>query len=142
MFESISFPKNLEIICGTFGMIHTKSILTDPLLNKEIKNAGRRALNKLNKNKNIKTFIKCSIQFVKDTNILNILNLSEIQELLESLNKLDILGASMNQLGRSVYAICQKSEINEVLEIFNSYKPEIQIFNLKISTKGPTILQT
>jgi len=121
-------------------MIHTKSILTDPVLNKEIKNAGRRALNKLNKEKNIQTFINCSIQFVKETNILHILNLSEIQELLESLNKLEILGASMNQLGRSVYAICQKSKINEVLEIYDSYKPEIKIFTLKIGTKGARIL--
>jgi pantoate kinase len=139
--ESITFPKNLEILCGSFGMIHTKSILTDPVLNSKIKNAGQRALNKLKKDKNIKTFISSSIQFVKETEILNILNLSEIEELLESLNNLDILGASMNQLGRSVYAICHKRELNDVLEIYNSYKPEIKIFNLKISNKGPRVLQ-
>jgi pantoate kinase len=140
VIESIDYPKNLEIICGSFGMIHTKSILTDPVLNREIKKAGRRALNKLKKEKNIQTFINCSIQFVKETNILSLLNLSEIKELLKALNKLDILGASMNQLGRSVYAICQKSKISEVLEIYDSYRPKIKIYSLKINSGGVKIL--
>ena len=45
--ESIKVSRNLKIICGSFGMIHTKSILTDPVLNLKIKKAGRRAQAKL-----------------------------------------------------------------------------------------------
>ncbi len=138
--KSIDVPKNLKIICGSFGMIHTKSILTSEALSKKIKKAGRRALSKLIADKNIYTFIKASIEFVIESDIINILNLFEIKDLMESLNKLNILGASMNQLGKSVYAICDEKNENKVLEIFDSYKPGIQVFNLLINKKGPKML--
>jgi hypothetical protein len=57
---------------------------------------------------------------------------------MDSLNKIRITGASMNQLGRSVYSFCNKKNIKPVLDIFESYKPEIQIYNLKIN-KGNSI---
>jgi len=141
VFERIFFPKDLIIISGSFGIIPTKSILTDPVLNLKIKMAGRRALEKLTFKPNIKTFINASIEFVEETEILKILNLTEIKELMASLNKLNILGASMNQLGRSVYCICKNKNREQVLEIFNSYKPQIEIYNLLFNNKGPHILK-
>ena len=64
----------------------------------------------------------------------------KIEELVKRLNNLNILGASMNQLGRSVYAICKKENEKEVMEIFNTYKPEIDIYNLSINRMGPKII--
>jgi pantoate kinase len=138
--ESIEVPGNLKIICGSFGMIHTKSILTDPVLNLKIKQAGRRAQTKLLQKRNIKTFIKASFDFVKETKMLKILGLSEINDLIQRLNKLKILGASMNQLGRSVFAICKEEDEKNVREILLSYEPEIKVFNLSISGRGIHIL--
>ena len=140
--ESIKVPRKLKIICGSFGMIHTKSVLTDPVLNLKIKGAGRKAQKKLLRNKSIESFISASNEFVKETEIVEILGLHEIEELVRRLNKLKILGASMNQLGRSVFAICKEEEEKSVTEIYSSYKPEIKIFNLSINLKGPYILST
>jgi len=139
--ESIKFSRNLKIISGSFGMIHTKSILTDPILNLKIKKAGRRAQVKLLQERNIKSFIKASIEFVKETEMLKILELHKIEDLIKSLNNLKILGASMNQLGRSVYAICKEENERKVMEIFNTYKPEISVFNSSINKRGPYIIR-
>jgi pantoate kinase len=141
VFEHIWIPKDLIIISGTLGIIPTKSILTDPVLNLKIKIAGRKALEKLIFKPNIKTFIDTSIEFVEETGILEILNLTEIKELMMDLNKLNILGASMNQLGRSIYCICKNTNKKEVLEIFRSYKPQIEIYNLFFNNKRPQILK-
>ena len=138
--ESIKVSRNLKIICGSFGMIHTKSILTDPVLNLKIKKAGRRAQAKLIQEQNIKSFIKASIEFVKETEMLRILELHEIEDLIKSLNSLKILGASMNQLGKSVYAICNEENERKVMEIFDTYKPEISVFNSSINKRGPYII--
>ncbi len=140
VYETIPVPENLSIICGSFGIIHTKSILNSPHLSLKIKEAGRKALKKLLNAPNIKKFINVSIEFVKETNILNILSLSKTQELIENLNKLNIYGASMNQLGRSVYAICKKSEEKKVIETFDVFKPEISIYTSSINKKSPKIL--
>lgn len=141
VYERINTAPNLIIICASFGMIHTKSILTDPVLNFKIKEAGRKALIKLIKNPNIKTFMDASIEFVKNTEILDMLKLQKLKELIEDLNKLDIIGASMNQLGRSVYTICRKEHENKVLNIIESYKPEVKTFITSIHKSKSIILK-
>ena len=69
---------------------------------------------------------------------MEILNLDKTKDLLVDLQKLDIIGASMNQLGRSVYAFCIKGKEKEACEIYNTYKPGIKTFKLTIN-KGQTI---
>jgi len=118
--ESIRIPKKIRIICGSFGMIHTKSILTNPVISNEIKKEGRIALQNLLQNPNIKQFANCSIQFVKNTKITNFLKLNHVETLMSDLNRLKIIGASMNQLGRSVYAICNNKQLKEGLGIFET----------------------
>ncbi|MFX1380030.1 MAG: hypothetical protein ACFFA4_13145 [Promethearchaeota archaeon] len=132
VYERIKIPHNLKIICGSFGMIHTKSILTDPVLSLKIKEAGKQALKKLILEPNIIVFVNESIKFVKNTEIVEILDLFKVKELMDNLNKLDIIGASMNQLGRSVFAICKTESQQKVLDIFESFKPDIKIFNTSI----------
>ena len=139
--ERINVPPGLKIICGSFGMIHTKTILTSETLNKKIKKAGQKALKRLIADKTIYTFVKASIDFVKETNILDLLKLEKTKELMFELNKLDIIGASMNQLGRSVYAIGYEKDTEKMVEVFESFKHDIKIFNLSINNSYPRILK-
>ena len=131
--ERLKSPNDLLVICGSFGTIKTKSILSDESLSSNIKQAGKLALNRLLSEPNYRNFVKISNQFVKNTNIINILNLAKVSDLLNDLQKLDIIGASMNQLGRSVYAFCKKEKEKEVFEIYNTYKPDIKTFTLTIN---------
>ena len=80
------------------------------------------------------------IEFVKETEILRILELHKIEDLIKSLNNLKILGASMNQLGRSVYTIYKEENEREIMEIFEAYKPEIRVFKSSINRRGPYII--
>lgn len=48
---------------------------------------------------------------------MEILNLDKTKDLLENLTKLDVIGASLNQLRRSVYAFCEKRKEKEAFEI-------------------------
>ena len=133
--ERLKSPNDLLVICGSFGAIHTKSILSDTNLSSNIKEAGKFALNKLLLEPNYKNFVKVSYQFAENTHIMEILNLDKTKDLLNNLHKLDIIGASMNQLGRSVYAFCKSEKEKEVYEIFNTYKPEIKTFTLTINNQ-------
>jgi len=134
-FERLKSPKDLLVICGTFGTIKTKSILSDEILSSNIKQAGKIALNNLLLAPNYRNFVQVSFQFVKNTNIMEILHLEKVKDLLNDLHKLDIIGASMNQLGRSIFAFCKKGREKEVFEVFNAFKPFIKTFELKINYK-------
>jgi pantoate kinase len=132
-YKQIKVSDDVIVICGSFGEIHTKSILNDPQLNHNIKKAGKKALSRLLMNPNINNFVRISYQFVLDCNILTILDLNEIDGLLKDLNKLNIIGASMNQLGRSIFIFCHKSSENKVQDILNSYKPDLKLFKSSIN---------
>lgn len=134
-FERLESPKDLQVICGSFGMIQTKSILSNGDLSEKIKKAGSVALSRLIAEPNYRNFIQLSFQFVKNTGIMDFLNLDKVINLLKNLHKLSIIGASMNQLGRSVYAFCKKGKEKDVIEVFNSYKPSIKIFSLTINNE-------
>ncbi len=132
-YKRLKSPEDLLVICGSFGAIKTKSILTDEKLSSNIKKAGKLALNKLLLKPNYKNFIKASYEFVENTQIMEILNLDKTKELLNNLNKLDVIGVSMNQLGRSVYTFCRKEEEKDAYEIYNTYEPDIKTFTLTIN---------
>ncbi|MBY8988237.1 MAG: hypothetical protein KGD61_07265 [Candidatus Lokiarchaeota archaeon] len=134
-YERLKSPHDLLVLCGSFGTIHTKSILSNENLSSVIKRAGKIALNKLLLEPNYKNFIDVSFQFVENTNIMEVLNLGKTKDLLNELRKLDIIGASMNQLGRSVYTFCKKRIEKEVFEIYDTYEPDIKTFKLTINGK-------
>lgn len=133
MCNRINILKDITVICGSFGEIHTKSILNDSLLSKNIKAAGKKALDLLLNKPNLQNFVKMSYKFVLDTKILSILNLHETEKLLKDLNKLDIIGASMNQLGRSIFIFCEENVEKQVHGVLNSYKPDLKIFKSSIN---------
>ena len=133
--DRLKHPNDLLVICGSFGTIPTKSILSDEGLSSKIKEAGKFALSKLLLEPNYKNFVKVSHQFVENTHIMEILNLDKTKDLLNDLHKLDIIGASMNQLGRSVYAFCKNEKEMEVYDTFNTYKPDIKTFKLTINNQ-------
>jgi len=134
-YERLKSPNDLLVICGSFGTIQTKSILSDEILSSKIKVAGKLALNRLLSEPNYRNFVKVSFQFVENTHIMEILNLKKTKDLLNDLHKIDIIGASMNQLGRSIYVFCKKGKEKEVFEIYNTYKPEINTFKLTINNE-------
>jgi len=134
-YERLNSPNDLLVICGSFGTIQTKSILSDEKLSSSIKKAGKFAINKLLLKPNYKNFVKTSYEFVENTQIMKVLNLEKTSNLIKDLCKLDIIGASMNQLGRSVYAFCKKGKEKKVFEVYNTYKPEIKIFELTINNE-------
>ena len=68
-------------------------------------------------------FIHVSQKFVEEIQILEPEEMQEIKELIDNLNQLDVYGASMNQLGKSVYCFCKPNEVKQVTEIFDSYNP-------------------
>ncbi|MFX0032391.1 MAG: hypothetical protein ACFE8E_04905 [Candidatus Hodarchaeota archaeon] len=131
-YERIKVPPNIIVICGSFGIIPTKSVLSNPILSSRIKQAGIKALSKLKQDPNINNFVSVSKDFVYDTKMLELLKLDNIKELLDDLNKIKIIGASMNQLGRSVYSLCKREDEGKVLDIFESFRPKIKIFKSTI----------
>ncbi|MHA1338629.1 MAG: pantoate kinase [Promethearchaeota archaeon] len=138
--DRIIVPPNVKIICTTFGPIPTDSIIGDPKHKKIIIDAGAWAMNELLEYPVFENFIAISRKFVEKTGLLEEEGMELTKELIERLNKLEgkIYGASMNQLGKSVYCFCDYSEEKKVLEVFETYKPQSKVIkSLEICHSGP-----
>lgn len=97
---NIPTPKNLYIITKTLNSIPTKKILTNPQKQKQIKETGKKIEKQFNKEKTVKNFLKCSHQFVQETQLIP----EELEKICNTLNK-KTYGSSMALLGNTAFAI-------------------------------------
>ena len=136
--DRIFYPPNVKILCGSFGSIPTQSIIGDPLHKAKIKQAGAKAMHAILKNPLFTEFIRISQKFVQEIGILESSQMQDVKELITTLNKLDVYGASMNQLGKSVYCFCKKENSRKIMEVFQSYSPST-LKELNVCETGPLV---
>lgn len=137
--DNILIPSDISVVVGSFGAISTASILTHPVYREKIIHAGQEAMALIHQHYDISNYMKICRQFIEKTELLKLLQLDRIESLMKELNELSIYGASMNQLGKSVFTICKKSQINSVLEIYERYKPTHTLKSLEICHHGPYV---
>ncbi len=138
-YKKIQIPKNIEIVLGSWGTINTKSILTNPIYKQLIHQVGKKAMEKMNEKFSLENYMKVCKFFVKKTNFLERLNLMILKNLIESLEKLKIIGASMTQLGKSVFCVCDKQISQQVIKVFNQFNPTFGTKIVNICNHGPEI---
>ncbi len=138
-YKKIPFPENIEIILGSWGTIDTKKILTNPSYKQLIHQVGKKAMDIMNKQFSLENYMNVCKFFIEKTDILNKLNLPILKNLIKSLEKLQIIGASMTQLGKSVFCLCEKHISPQVVEIFNKYNPTFGTKIVNICNNGPEI---
>lgn len=108
--NSIIVPPRHKIACASLGGLLTSDILRDPGIRAGIIRAGKVAMQRIAGRFTIGHFMATAIDFVEATGMLDMpaLDLGAVQHVMRAVNGMRdprVLGASMNQLGKSVYAI-------------------------------------
>ncbi|MFX0099532.1 MAG: hypothetical protein ACFFCS_08115 [Candidatus Hodarchaeota archaeon] len=144
--NSLIIPSWYKIACASKGGILTSDILSDEHIRNKIISAGKDAMKSIVKGFTIENFMKTSISFVKCTGMLDMekLDLGGVKNIMEILNKESpegILGASMNQLGKSVYCVYTDGQENEnfIQETFKA-NGFTEIFFLEFNPSGPQVV--
>ena len=122
-FRKIPFPDNIKIIVGSWGPIPTKDILTNMEYRQLIHEKGMKAMQSIKDDFTLGNYVKVCKDFINETHLLDKLHLDPIQKLINELNMVAEYGASMNQLGNSVFCICTQQEEQNLLEVFKKYNP-------------------
>ena len=128
----IPHDSNLRVVTGTFGSLSTKSILTDSNYKQMIYAVGKKAMRLMHQDFSVQNYLNVCQFFLQKTQIMSKLNLTEVSQLIEDLNARDIIGAGMNQLGRSVFAFCSQQEADTIKDVFLSYNGLKTVQILKI----------
>jgi len=138
-YKKIQIPENIEIVLGSWGTINTKNILTNPNYKRLIHQVGKKAMDKMNEEFSLENYMKVCKFFVEKTDFLELLKLPILKNLIESLEKLQIIGASMSQLGKSVFCVCDKQISPQVVNVFNQFNPTFGTKIVNICNHGPEI---
>lgn len=135
--QKITIPPDIRIVVGSFGPISTKQILTDLNYKRLIHVKGKRAMRRMRADFSLMNYMSVCKKFLKETQLLERLDLFELKSLIAALNNISQFGASMNMLGKSVFCICHKEEVEDVEEEFLHFKSLKALQILKISDQGP-----
>ncbi len=138
-YKKIQIPENIDVVLGSWGSINTKNILTNPSYKQLIHQVGKITMKKMNEQFSLENYMKVCKFFIEKTDLLERLNLPILKNLIESLEKLEIIGASMAQLGKSVFCLCDKQISQQVVEVFNQFNPSFGTKIVKICNHGPEI---
>ncbi|MHA1681022.1 MAG: hypothetical protein ACTSUE_08435 [Promethearchaeota archaeon] len=146
LFKMI-IPPHYKIACASQGGILTSSILGDQTIRENITRAGRKSMRDIIKDFTIQNYMKISREFVTCTGMLDIpeLDLGGVKNIMSIINENideNLLGASMNQLGKSVFCIYHengtvKEKIKEIFEE-NDF-PRVKFLDFNVS--GPKVLR-
>lgn len=134
--HKISIPLGIYVGVASWGPISTKQILTNPEYRQLIFQEGKKAMEKMRQDWSLKNYMQVCSQFLHDTDMLNKFHLPEIQELIKKLQAATEYGASLNQLGKSVFCVCTQDEIENVTNIFHAFSPSFGPIFLRIEDNG------
>ncbi len=114
---SILIPPETKIACATRGGLSTAQMLSDPSIRRSIIESGKAAMASISQRFTIEHFLRTAITFVNGTwlQFIEQLDLGVVKNLMATINNdrinrpAGVLGASMNQMGKSVYVIYKSS---------------------------------
>ncbi|MBS3815147.1 MAG: hypothetical protein KGY45_01140 [Hadesarchaea archaeon] len=132
----IRVPEDLHAVCGTWGTISTFDFLNKPKLKDRSRELGEDALKDLMKNQTPEDFMRVSLEFAKNMGVLN----NEVIKVLENLSSETPMGASAVMLGKAVFALAKKSEIEDVKSEFLNYFDSESIIVTPIDFQGARVL--
>jgi len=137
--DKIIVPPGTRIICGSFGPVSTKNILGSWEWKDKIRHVGEKSVDDFLAKPTIQNFMDVARNFVSKVGMLETLGLTEVHDLITDLNAKPIYGASMNQLGQSVYAICTEDDAGMVMDVFRDHAVPSGPWNLEVCHQEPVL---
>ena len=132
-------PDNLVVLCVNRGPIETKAILSNAMQAERINRAGRNMVEELVKRATIEQFLRLSRKFMEESGLTS----EKLKELLVYIDDLtgNRLPASVQALGKSVFAFVERGRSAEFLDKIRAYSPDLNAFTCEVDYQGPRLVE-
>lgn len=134
--KKIPVPSNFSLVLASWGAISTKEVLTDPIYKRLIFEKGKVAMAEMEQDWSVENYMRVCRNFLTNTQMLQKFQLPVLSEVITELNQATELGASLNQLGKSVFCFCSDEERDEVVSIIKRYQPTFGPKFVKVADEG------
>lgn len=137
--RSVRLSHDIRAVCASGGILETKKVLTDINLRKKIIDTGERIMKPIFDNKNIT--VSEIIQLAKEFSFKIGLMTKEMQNALKTLQESGFGDSSMIMLGKSIFCLTERQNVDEVQNILKKILPKWLIFNTDIDYEGARIIE-
>jgi len=136
-WEQIHLPKNVKVVCGTFGGLPTTKLLHEEEFRDRSKQHGKLAMKKLLRRPTPKNFMRVSREFAEGLGLLD----DELRALIDAAVAIGAIGASQVMLGRAVFALVEEEKLEQVRRKFLEFIESGSVIVTNINNKGATLLR-
>jgi pantoate kinase len=132
-------PDDLMVLCVNRGPIETKAILSNAMQAERINLAGKNMVEELVKHATIEQLLRLSRKFMEESGLAS----EKLKELLVYIDDLTKNGlpASVQALGKSVFAFVERAKSAELLDEIKAYSPDLNAFTCDVDYRGPRLVE-
>jgi pantoate kinase len=132
-------PDNLVLLCVNRGPIETKAILSNAAQAERINLAGKNKVEELVKQATIEQLLRLSRKFMEESGLAS----EKLKDLLAYIDDLTRNGlpASVQALGKSVFAFVERTKSAELLNEIKAYSPDLTAFTCEVDYRGPRLVE-
>ena len=135
-WNKIEVSRDLEVVYGTEGPLSTNDLLKDRKFRAKTKRLGHIALRDLLKDSTVGNFMRISNKFTNDLGIFD----EEFTDVLNGISNESSMGAGAVMLGRAIFAFCESSESDSLVNIFEEYFDPGTVRVCSLDLKGARLL--
>ncbi|MHA1377962.1 MAG: pantoate kinase [Candidatus Helarchaeota archaeon] len=135
---NLPISEEIYVVCATGGILKTKNVLSDEILRKNIISAGDHYLQQIISKKEItiSKIIDMAKLFSEKTTLMT----PEIKSTLNILENEGFMDSSMVMLGKSIFCLTEKNNVDKVFQILKKQLPSWSIFKTQIDYYGARLL--
>jgi pantoate kinase len=134
--KRIPAPGDVQVVCCTLGPLKTSRLLRDPEFRLKSKALGKMAMNEMLKAPTFKNFLKISNEFSEQLGLLD----DDLCSLMNAAGKAGALGSGQAMLGRSVFSLVKKRDVEKVRKSFVEISAPDAVIVSGISKSGGRFL--
>ncbi len=136
--KNLNVAKDMKVILGTWGILETKSVLTNPKNRNLIIKTGENILKMIFQKKDLELGYICNNaqEFSRKIDLES----EELKEVITLLNQNGYGTCGMVMLGNSFFCFSKEEEIKDILSIINQLKSKPSIIISEIPKSGVKIL--
>ena len=135
-WRQIRLPKDVKVVCGTFGGLPTARLLHEKEFRGHSKRLGNLALKKLLEEPTPKNFMKVSREFAEGLGLLD----DELRALIDAAMTAGAIGASQVMLGKAVFALVKEEKLEQVARAFLEFLDPSAVIVAGVARMGAKLL--
>jgi pantoate kinase len=136
IIDHIPISPDYTMVCGIFGPISTREVLSSPEKRTAVNKWGRKTLEAILAEPSLENFLVCCQDFAEKTGFIT----ERVRHLMKLADKSGAIGAAQNMVGEAVHALTTPENAESVVQAFEQVLPPEKILAARVDIQGARLI--